>query len=169
MEQKLFNQGFYKNVENSLINAPISPVVELLIAKRDGKIEGKEADGQISALKDQDVRRDISRYLYRNSFNQQYAISIMGGEDNQRFNLSVGYDENKSSLVGNGYKRLSLNANHTFKVLKDRMELTTGVYFTNSKTENNNSGESAIRFNNSSVYPYARLARLAETGVILLV
>jgi TonB-linked SusC/RagA family outer membrane protein len=158
MEQKLFDQGFYKNAENSFTNAPLSPVVELLIAKRDGKIEKNEADRQINALKDQDVRRDVSKYLYQNSFNQQYAISIMGGEANQRFNLSAGYDENKNSLAGNGYKRLTLNANHTFKILKDKMEVTTGLYFTNSTTKNNNSGEAAIRFNNSAVYPYARLA-----------
>lgn len=158
MEQKLFDQGFYKNAENSFTNAPLSPVVELLIAKRDGKIEKNEADRQINALKHQDVRRDISKYLYQNSFNQQYAISIMGGEANQRFNLSAGYDENKNSLAGNGYKRLTLNANHTFKVLKDKMEVTTGLYFTNSITENNNNGEAGVRFNNSSVYPYARLA-----------
>lgn len=158
MEQKLFDQGFYKNSENSFTNAPLSPVVELLIAKRDGKIEGKEVDRQINALKNEDVRRDVSHYLFRNSFNQQYALNITGGEDNQRFNLSAGYDENKTSLIGNGYKRITLNANHTFKVLKDRMEVTTGIYFTNSKTENNNNGEADLRFNNSSLYPYAKLA-----------
>jgi len=157
MEQKLFGQGFYRNAENSSTNAPLSPVVELLIAKRDGKIEKNQADKQINVLKNQDVRQDISKYLYRNSFNQQYALNIMGGEDMQRFNLSAGYDENKNSLVGNRYNRLTVNANHTFKVLKDKMEVTTGVYFTNSTTDNNN-GEAAIRFNNSSVYPYAKLA-----------
>ncbi|QNK64139.1 SusC/RagA family TonB-linked outer membrane protein [Pedobacter sp. PAMC26386] len=157
MEQKLFSQGFYKNAEQSLINAPLTPVVELLIAKRDGKIDVNEADRQIEALKSEDIRRDISKYLYRNSFNQQYALNIMGGDDNQRFTLSVGYDNNKAVSIGNGYKRLTLNANHAFKILKDKMEVVTGFYYTNSKTENNSNGSNDIKFNNSAIYPYARL------------
>ncbi|RZK13419.1 MAG: SusC/RagA family TonB-linked outer membrane protein, partial [Pedobacter sp.] len=42
-EKKLFSNGYYSSMENSLSNVPLSQVVELLIAKRDGKLSSDAA------------------------------------------------------------------------------------------------------------------------------
>src|SRR5690606_15579847 len=64
-ERTLFNQGYYQAAETSVAHDPLSPVVELLIAKRDGTISAEEADARIESLKQYDVRNDFEKYFYQ--------------------------------------------------------------------------------------------------------
>ena len=81
-EKSLFASGYYETDEfyNSLDygHPPFTPVVELLRAKRDGVIPADEADAKIETYKNFDVRRDILKYLYQPSLNQQYAVNLSG-------------------------------------------------------------------------------------------
>lgn len=157
IEKTLFNQGYYQAKEQSDRNEPLSPVVELLIAKRNGTIPEGKVDSQIEALKQQDVRNDINRYVNRNSINQQYAFNLNGGGLNQRYYVSAGYDRNESTLVGNNYQRVTANASNTYAFFKQRLELTTGLQYSNSNTRQPNSG--FISWNNGNeLYPYAKLS-----------
>ncbi|HEY1025782.1 MAG TPA: SusC/RagA family TonB-linked outer membrane protein [Sphingobacteriaceae bacterium] len=160
MEKTLFVKGYYQSAETSINKAPLTPVVELLIAKRDGKMAAADADAQIEALKSLDVRDDFTRHLYRNSLNQQYAFNLNGGSEKQRYYVSAGYDKNLQNAVGNDYGRITLNASNTYSLLQSKLDLTTGILFTQSNSRNNNPGAGAIRFDsgNDFIYPYARLA-----------
>jgi len=156
MEKVLFARNYYRNMETSTNrNNPLSPVVELLIAKRDGLISPALADAQIEALKVSDVREDMENYLYRSSVNQQYSVNMNGGSENQRYMLSAGYDRNLSSSLGNGNRRITLNAANTYSLLKQKLEINTSIYYTNRSTEQNNPG--TIRLSgNRALHPYAR-------------
>lgn len=156
MEQLLFSRGFYKTAENSPGKPALTPVVELLIAARDGKITSQSANEQIDALRSVDVRNDYSKYLYRNSVSQQYAISAQGGGKASRFHLSAGYDKGLSSQVGNSSERVTVNANNDFTFLKGKAELSTGIYFTRQHLLDNALGLSYFNLTSTSaVYPYA--------------
>lgn len=163
VEKELFNKGYYKPTElnDYLMHYPLTPVVELLIAKRDGIIGAGTADAEIEALKKQDVRNDYNKYLYRQSINQQYALNLTGGTANQRYFLSAGYDKNLNSLKENSYERFTVNANNTYFFFKNKLEFTTAIYYTESKTKNNNSGLPTYTSTNGSpgtgMYPYAKL------------
>ncbi|MBD1366577.1 SusC/RagA family TonB-linked outer membrane protein [Mucilaginibacter sp. ZT4R22] len=157
-EKKLFAQGYYQNTELSYNNLPLTPVVELLIAERDGKITSEAANAQINALKIQDVRNGLEKYFYRKNVNQQYSLNINGGSENQRYYISGGYDKNLDNLVGNEYDRVTLNANNTYNWLKNKLEFTTGVYITQSSTTANNPGIDQITYDGNTLYPYASLA-----------
>lgn len=158
VEQMLFNKGYYLSAESSMNKTPLTPVVELLIAKRDGLIPAAEADSKIEALKNVDIRRDIDRYMYRNFLNQQYSLNLSGGTENQTYFVSAGYDRNLQSLVGNSYDRISFNGSNTYRFLKQKLQLTTGIYYIRSKQVLNNAGPGSMIMDlGNPMYPYAKL------------
>lgn len=161
MEKKLFAQGYYSSQESSSLNTALTPVIELLIAKRDNKITSTEAANEIEKLKSQDVRADFDSYFYRKNINQQYNLSINGGGDKHRYYVSGGFDRNLDNLINNSYNRISLSANHNFSLFKDKLEVAGNIYFTKSSTVLNNEGTNLIGLKSGSgisLYPYAKLA-----------
>ncbi|RZS95782.1 TonB-dependent receptor plug domain-containing protein [Cecembia calidifontis] len=58
IERDLFNRGFYAGTENSIVRAPLSPVIETLIDARDGRITQQQADNIIEGFSMMDVRND---------------------------------------------------------------------------------------------------------------
>jgi TonB-linked SusC/RagA family outer membrane protein len=158
IEKRLFSNGYYDAAINTGYK-PLTPVVELLLAKRLDPANGTVIDGQIEALKQQDVRRDFDRYFYHSSIYQQYALSLKGGGKNNTYFLSTGYDKNKENLVNNGYQRFTLTSGNTFSLLADKLEINTGIALIYNTTQNNNPGVNGITSGiGNSIYPYAQLA-----------
>lgn len=161
IEQQLFREGFYRTTETAPAKTALTPVVEILIARRDGRITEEEANRQITALKAQDVRNDFKKYLYQNSWNRQYNVSLKGGGARQSYYLSTGYDLNQVSLTANSYRRFTLSTSNTYSLLKDRLEITGAINYSHSKRVNDNPGTNLLGLSSSStapIYPYARLA-----------
>lgn len=150
-ERRLFKEGFYANQETSNNRVMLTPVVELLIAARDGLISEAEADARIAALKAIDTRSELSRYINRTPVNQQYSLGLRGGGTNQRYHLSLGYDGNRTETVNTGFERLSLNANQTHAFLDGRLEMDAGIFITH--TTRSQPHETVV-----TPYPYAHLA-----------
>lgn len=156
VEEMLFERGYYSNAESSLNHTALSPAVELMIAKRDGLIEETDANAQIEALKQNDYRKELDRHYYRQSVNQQYAMSLSGGNKQLGYFLSAGYDRNRSSLVGSGYERISLNSNNRYTFWNNRIELNPNFYF--SRSQENPGFAVFSPQSNSPYYPYVRFA-----------
>jgi len=157
-ETRLFNEGVYAANESSVYRPPLSPVVELLIRQRDDPARAAEVDRQLAALKQIDVREEYGRYFYRSPLRQQYALNMNGGSEKQQYYLSVGYDRNAQDLVRNDDHRFTLNANNTYYLLHDKLELTTAVYLAENGRSNNNDGTGFLGISNADLYPYAQLA-----------
>ncbi|MDN5288980.1 MAG: TonB-linked outer membrane protein SusC/RagA family [Mucilaginibacter sp.] len=157
VEQLLFSKGFYNDLENSYAHVGLSPAVELLIAQRDGKLTADQANTQINALKQYDVRNDLEKYWYRKAVNQQYALSLNGGSDKTTYFFSAGYDHNLSALSGT-FQRLNLRSDNSFYLLKN-LQLDVGTYLTNSRTvAGRDDYTSLVSSDGRQLYPYARLA-----------
>jgi TonB-linked SusC/RagA family outer membrane protein len=154
VEKLLFDKGRYNTFINDGITA-LTPAVEVLLKARSGLISGTEKDQQLNALAQHDLRDDMSKYFYRNNVKQQYALNITGGSENQQYYVSGGWDKNLSELVGNAYNRISLNANNTYSLLNHRLEVSTGIIYTNSRSYNN---ATTPEFGSGLLYPYAQLA-----------
>jgi TonB-dependent SusC/RagA subfamily outer membrane receptor len=151
----LYEKGFY----NTRINSPyalVPPDVMILDSMQNNLLTQDEGQQRLDMLKANDLRSDLAKYFYRKSVNQQYAININGGGNKMRYYFSAGYDKNLPNLARNYYERITLNANNVYWLMKDKIELTAGVGFTQSNTANNNSGTVVNRF------PYTRL--VDETG-----
>ncbi|MFT4155157.1 SusC/RagA family TonB-linked outer membrane protein [Parafilimonas sp.] len=155
VETWLFNQQFYD--ENSYNHAALTPVVELLIKQRDGIITPADATAQINALKQQDVRNDYDKYIYRQGINQQYAINVNGGNNKSAYYFSAGYDKNIDNLDA-AYQRIQLKLQNTFHPFKN-LQASIAVSYTNSNNKAGRPGYGQIStITGDALYPYAQLA-----------
>ena len=149
IEQFLFSKGAYNaNINNGY--AALSPAVEIFLAARNKTISKVDSITKIEALKGYDARKDLLKYYYRPSVNQQYQASINGGSSSQKYFVSAGYDTNLGNTKNNSYNRVTLNASNTYYFLKNRLELFSNIIYTSSL------GKSAPGI--TMAYPYDRLA-----------
>jgi TonB-linked SusC/RagA family outer membrane protein len=164
IERSLFDKGFFTSAENSINKYPLPPVAELLAGVRDGLISSQQAEAQIQDLSGIDLRDDASRYLYRTSVNQQYALNFSGSTKHHQYYTSAGYDKNVSSSKGNGFSRISLALKNNLSLDNDRLKIAAHLFYTGTTTDNNHIGypdltyTSATGNNGTQLYPYARLA-----------
>lgn len=160
VERFLFDKGTY----NASINngySLLSPAVEIMLARRNGTITAAQETEQLNLLASYDVREQQLKYLNRVSVDQQYQASISGGGNSQNYFVSIGYDKGLPNDVSSNSDRITINANNTYYLLKDKFEFFTGIVYTGSKTV---SGVGAI---GNLSYPYTRLAD--EDGNALVV
>ncbi|HMI03106.1 MAG TPA: SusC/RagA family TonB-linked outer membrane protein [Pedobacter sp.] len=107
----------------------LSEVVELLLAVRRNSITQAEAEAKIQELTNNDVRNDIKNHLIQNTINQQYSLNISGGGAKMNYFGSVGYDNNKSSNIGDNYNRLTLRLENAFRPIEN-LELRAFISYT---------------------------------------
>ncbi|QNL51963.1 SusC/RagA family TonB-linked outer membrane protein [Olivibacter sp. SDN3] len=158
LEKELFELGYYSAAENAANRPPLTPVVELLISGRDGEMSNEEMNRQIDRLKQYDVRDDFGRYMYRESVNQQYAISVNGGSEKMRYLISSGLDKNLADRINNDYQRFTIRSEVALKPVKN-LELRSSINYAGSSNRLNNRGYTDVNSGGSrSIYPYARLA-----------
>jgi TonB-linked SusC/RagA family outer membrane protein len=136
LEQSLFGRDFYKNIETAAAKTALSPIIELLILKRDGKITTDELNIQIARFRTQDIRSQQAEFLERKSSATQISLNVTGGGKTNSYYLSTGYDRNLANLVGNSYKRLTFNAQNTYH-FNSKLEVNLGLNFARSITDNN--------------------------------
>jgi len=139
VETYLFDQGYYNNTLRDDYDA-ISPVVAILNANKNGQLTAAQMSSQLTALANDDVRSDENKYIYRKPVNQQYSLSVAGGGNANRYFISAGFDDNLQPIVSNSYNRVTLNANNTYSLIKNRLEWTSGLLFTQSTTKQNSNG-----------------------------
>ncbi|HXB91234.1 MAG TPA: TonB-dependent receptor plug domain-containing protein, partial [Puia sp.] len=152
VEKYLFHQGNYSLLIDGPAHPALTPVVELLLVDSLGQLSDANAQLRINALRGVDTRRDLDKYFYQPSFNQQYSLHLTGGGQRNQYYLSGGYDRDMSNLVRNEYNRITLNGNNTYCLVPGKLDLNTGLAFTSSTTYNNNPGQS------NAIYPYQQLA-----------
>lgn len=167
-ESQLFGQGYYLPQENNRVNFPaLSPVIELLISKRDGFVNGQQVDQALSRLAETSVLNEVSSHFFRPSLKQQYAMSVNGGSQNQHFIITASYDHNKQSEVRNAYNRFTFRAANTVNLLR-KLSLSTSAMFSGSNTISNNPGAGAwLSVGSKGIFPYAKLAD--QNGLALAV
>jgi len=151
LEQFLFNKGYFDNTINDGYST-LSPAVSVMLQRRDGQISTADSAFQMNQLKGADIRNGLQRYIYRRSISQQYALSIDGGNKNQTYFISAGYDKNQLNTAGSSYERFTLNANNTYRLLKDKMGISVGLLIASSSNRSNSSAYTA------PLYPYEQLA-----------
>ncbi|MCJ0741850.1 SusC/RagA family TonB-linked outer membrane protein [Pedobacter montanisoli] len=152
VEQFLFGKGFYNTQENSTARIPLSPVVELLIANRDGQLGAAELSDRLRMLSEKDIVQEYRNHFYGQPWLQQYHLDISGGNALSKWYLFTGYNQGKDAL-GAYSDRLNLKSDYTFKLGK-KMELTAAAWLT---LQNNQSGRldfSQLTTSNGLLPPY---------------
>lgn len=150
IERMLFDQGFYNVRENRITKPSLSPVVETLIAQRDGLISDEETERRIRQFKNQDLRTERDKHLNRTSINQQYAVNVRGGATNHGFNFSAGFDRNLPTAKGQESNRYTLSASNHLLFLNNKLKISSGVHISKYQTRSDRPGSGW------TVYPYER-------------
>lgn len=162
IERQLFENGFYDNREASTNKLALSPVVEYLILNRDNQLSNEELNERLQSLSIRDVRDDFNNLIYQKGFNQQYALNIRGGSQRNTYYISGGHDKNVTVLDGK-YSRNNLRASNSFSPIND-MEVTTGIFYTQSKDLSGRHGYTGIsnQINSRTIYPYTDLRQALD-------
>ncbi|WP_343561562.1 SusC/RagA family TonB-linked outer membrane protein [Sphingobacterium sp.] len=155
-ERFLFDQGYYNNLLNNRNNYPvISPVVELLNDHRNNLIDDMSLNAKLNSIAQGDLRGDISKYLRQKGINQQYNMQLSSGNEKLASIWSVGFDQVRSNIVGNGNSRFTLRTQQTWRPVP-RLILNGGLQFNANKTSDN--GITSVRIGSAgAAYPYTRL------------
>jgi len=128
IQRELFERNAYREQNQTYIPS----YVELLIKQRDGFISPEEFLKQEAFMRQTDLRRDITDFLYQPTVNQQYSLGVRGGGTAYRYTLSAGYDRNRSHVIGNNTARLNLSMQNSFRV-GNTLELTASVWYTRQR------------------------------------
>lgn len=158
VERFLFENGRY-NAAKTPTNAtsrftPIPSAVELLIQNP------ADLELQLESLKTNDVRREIEKYFYRTSINQHYNLNVSGKGDINTYYISGGVNNNKSNLVGENYRRISLRSGNSFKVTnKLSVDANLNLFIVNEKNGNNN-GYNSPQGSSTNFSPYTSFKSL---------
>lgn len=153
-ERFLFEKGHYNVAANALtLGARVNPLpeaVELMIASPDDLIY------QLDQLKIRDVRNDIGKYLYRNSFKQQYHLNLSGNTEKLNYVFATGFDNNINELVGSSFKRFNLRTSNSYNLTQSlRLQLTMQYTGTIDRAGDN----TGIKMGGSlGLSPYSKLA-----------
>lgn len=153
-----FNNGFFQfpTIRSS---TRIPPLMQTLMNRRDGMISDVEAQAQLNAFKQEDVRREYEKYYYRNNFNKQYSLNLSGGSVNHHYAFNMGYDDNEQNLVANNYKRLTLEGKNSWRAFNNRLTINAGLNLIRTVDNFGNSGTpltGVINTLDNAIYPYTR-------------
>ena len=152
VENNLFGQGYYDAYNNSMLNfssmKPVSEVVGLMTAVKNGTMTQQEANTRIAALSKIDVRNDILKNFYQTAIGQKYNVNVRGGTDKYKYYLSAGH-ENNQGVSFDYQKRTSINVTNSFAPIKN-LEISLPIAYSNNATGTN-------RGSYGSFSPYTQL------------
>ncbi|MGN6418663.1 MAG: SusC/RagA family TonB-linked outer membrane protein [Pseudobacter sp.] len=149
LEENLFRRGLYNSRFNNAYNIA-SPAVAILQNRKLGLISAADSAAQLDELRNYNGIQEYADLFLRSTVMQQYLLNVSGGGNNNKYYFSVGYDDNLANRMGTYSKRLTLTANNTYHLYKDKVQFTSGIILTNAK-----SGSSLSNY--SPVKPYERL------------
>nr|WP_162988979.1 SusC/RagA family TonB-linked outer membrane protein [Pedobacter schmidteae] len=159
MEIFLFSKDFYKgDLANTFSFPPLSPVVEILDKRSRNLITPADSARLINELRHNDIRDQYSKYFYRKSVWQQYALNLRGGTDKANYYVSGGYDRTAENLTRNNNARLSFTGQFNFSPIKDLEISVSNTYSNTEATPNGVTKIEATGGRYQTVYPYVQLA-----------
>lgn len=162
VEKFLFEKGYFNDdLSNEITFPSVSPAVKLMDQYKKGIINEVEYETQLSSLKENDIRDDYDKYIYRKEIQQQYYLAINGGTENHSYNISTGYDYNQGNFIGSHNRRNTLNIGYKTK-LSNKLSANSNILYSKSNFKNiynDNLYGQYISLSGlySGLYPYARL------------
>ncbi|TPE42413.1 SusC/RagA family TonB-linked outer membrane protein [Pontibacter mangrovi] len=159
VELFLYEKGYYASKLRPTSRTVVSPVVELLDRRDKGQLTAAEAEAQLNALRQVDIRDEYARRFYQRGTRQQYALQLKSGSEVLAWNLSAGYDRNLDPLAA-GYNRLNLRLHNSLRPTR-QLTLTTSALYTESRSTGGRPSFGTTGKSGKYVLPYTRLADAA--------
>lgn len=139
IEKQMYYAGYNASSFTSISRPYISPVLELLKQQDLGLVDQAFVDKSLETLASYDVKDQYSRYFLQQGANQQYHLTLKGGDGKNAYFFSGGYDKNVGNL-DEKYSRLTLKSDNTLRPTKN---LAINLQVNYSKSNNTN-GRTAL-------------------------
>ncbi len=158
VEKFLFDKGFYNSDFTSSNHRVISPVVQILLNQRNGVITPDQATQQVNAYRVLDNRNQLMKYMYDRQVNQQYSLSMSGGNQVINYFLSGGYDRNDNigGQPGNKMEKQTVHSIASFKPIS-KLDIKVGIDYTHLANRYPAIGIGSPGGGKGSYYPYAMI------------
>lgn len=138
---------------NISAQAVLSPVAEIWNSWKRNKINETQFNEQINALRNNDIRKDLTEYFFRNAVSQNYNLSASGGINNYAYRLSGNYGKSLNNTQQSNANRFSVTYNATLKPIKN-MSLDANITY---NQQNRNEQGSGVSITGDGIFPYSRL------------
>lgn len=126
LELGLLNTGYtYRDVKGGvarILNA--AGLMDLYKSQGFGALPA-DIQSQIDALRH--INTDWNDILFRDTFNQEYNLSLSGGNDRATYYTSLGYQDEKGNVTGVDMNRLSLTLKTNYN-LSSKFKVGTSVF-----------------------------------------
>lgn len=137
---------------------PVSPVAEIMDAwKNKGTLTEAEAMTQLDALRQNDIRRDYTKYFLRNPVTQSYSLAVDGGTGASNYRLSAGYDRGINNTRNSSQDRYVITVNSAFRPVKN-LELQANIAYNLQENDEQAADNRITGVSSAPFYPYSRLA-----------
>jgi TonB-linked SusC/RagA family outer membrane protein len=155
-EENAYANGNYNYLFGPNSYLPVTPVVQALHDQQMGLLS--DTGSLFNQFRQQDIRRDISRYLYQKSLIQQHFLQVSGRSPILSYYFSMGWDHQPSELVGAKDDRITLRSRNEFH-LSPHVEVDASLGFSTHVAQNgDNPGYTYESASHTVFYPYAQLA-----------
>ncbi|WP_018630120.1 SusC/RagA family TonB-linked outer membrane protein [Niabella aurantiaca] len=155
LEQGLFDKGYFnETIDNTATRPALSPLVEVLVKRREGKLSDAEAATQIEALKQYDSREQYARYFQRTGLTQQHSLSVSGGSGQFSWRLAGNYNH----VVGADrslFDKINVHLDNRIRPVKN-LEVALTAYYTNSSSKGGLPSFNSVTSINRRHVPYLR-------------
>lgn len=135
IETNLFNRGYFDDlINNTTTRPPLSPVVEMLLNRRDGLLSASDSASLISQYKLQDSRKQFEKYFQKWGLTQQYSLSLRGGSS--QFSWLLAGDHNRIINTDRSTsEKINIHIDNNFRPIKN-LAINVNAYYTsrNSKS-----------------------------------
>ncbi|WP_316831937.1 SusC/RagA family TonB-linked outer membrane protein [Pedobacter aquatilis] len=132
LERMLFEKGYFNDQISTQPYSALTPAVEILLARRNGKINNNAAEAHLATLATQDSRQSYLDNFYTHALTTTYSLNLNGGGQNQRYSFSADYDRIKGENY-NTSNKLNFHLANDFKLL-NHLVLATNIYYTKLNT-----------------------------------
>lgn len=132
LEKFLFNQGFFDRILSLRPYQQVTPVIESLLQRREGRITDLELEDKLAFWSSQDSRKAFKDEFYSISGNENYQLQFHGGAEKFSFLMAGSYNRQKSPTQ-DITDQINLRINNEFNITKS-LNIGVNVRFS-SNTE----------------------------------
>ena len=130
---------FENAVDQGVSNQPYigrTEIEDIAYQYDNGELTLEQAYAEVDKIGAFDNQKQIEDNFYRNTFSQQHNLSIQAGGERNAMYISLSYDQNKDTEVGNEYNKINLLFNNDV-YLRKNFTVSLGVRGTYQMTKRN--------------------------------
>jgi hypothetical protein len=150
LEAENYKNGVYALAEAT--NQALSPYVEALSDRHNGRLTQPGLDSITTILEKQDLWKELDNHYYKRSGWQQYDLRIAGKKDSLQYYGSMSHHRYRQAERGNQEERTTFYASTLYR--NKKLQLTSRYFVTMTQ-------QSFNTFFPAALYPYLSLANAA--------